>query len=291
MCVFLKRLNVLLLLFFTIILAFYVIFISVIRQAVSFNCPNDAIIVLGNSLAANGINPSSSDKEIINMASEGEPFFWTFYKVKVLFDSGLRSDTFLIEISPNQFADSYNPTRQEKLIGFLPRYGSFLSSNELSGILKHSSTSEFLYAARKGPIRWLKNFIKYKDDWFPVIGGYTQKHGVFHSNDTVPANQLNLSGSSLNSTYFIKLVNYLNRHGKKVFLYHSPKPNSTDEYWDVSEQSANELINCFNLDSQFILLNYDLNRMPDSLFADKWHLNPQGSSYFTKSFFDNWLGQ
>jgi len=258
-----------------------------INESVSFSFDDEDIVLLGNSLASNGVNPKETKQNLINLAAEGEPFFWTYYKTKVLFNSDLSTDTFLIEITPHQFAESYNPLRKTTLIGFLPRYSPFLTYSDISEICYHSNSSYFLYAVRKGPIRWAKNFVEFGNNWTNVIGGYKPKTGFFmNESDKLSeeeATQMQITKKSLNSAYFKKLITLLNKENKVIYLYHSPKPESQRLYWNILEEKTNTLIHNMELKPSPILMKHSLPRLPDSLFADKLHLNIEGSKKFSKA--------
>lgn len=262
----------------------YVMGITIIKKRVTFNFEQKDIVLLGNSLASNGVDPNETKQKLINLAAEGEPFFWTYYKTKILLTNHLSADTFLIEITPNQFAENYNPVRRTKLIGFLPRYAPFLEYSDILEIHHHSNTGDFFYAVRKGPIRWAKNFVEYGQDWTNVIGGYKPKTGFFRNkDDDEKAKEINLSGKSLNSVYFKRLIALLNKENKVVFLYHSPKPDSQSLYWNIREANSNTLIHNMALNRPPIIIDHNFARLPDSLFADKLHLNTEGSKKFSRA--------
>jgi len=271
---------------FGIILFIFFGFNYTLKSSVIIESNSEKYTFIGNSLVANNIYDKEANS-IRNFGLEGELYYWSKFKVQhLLSNRTISGDTVFLEVTSNQFQSNVNPLTQNKINGFLPRYMPFMSWKDVLKIFRDSRTL-FFYRGLKRSLFWNINTIRHHGfKWKSVFGGYKEKEGshIVDKNlfSSSPAGQLDWNNVNLKA--FLETITLLESKGYIVCYFFSPKPLSNQEYWNNSNVATIELLKSIGKNDNLIRHNYEY--LPDSMFADKWHLNKTGAKYFTQKFME-----
>ena len=249
-------------------------------------------LVLGDSHTETAVNDGISEN-IKNLSFKGESVFFTYYKLKKIFEANSHIENIVLGFSYhslNQFQDSKFQSLLYEYIWLLNSDGVHMMDFSVSNmrmLLKNINSRFYdrLMASLKG--------VEFK-----LLGGGNrqleidklseatskkriQKHYI--QDDGVTAQGY----SVLQQRYFDKIITLCVERGVRLVLLNTPLHSSY--YSNVPNQFIDEyyaMINALKLRYPNLLLNLDYYNLVASnqLFYDGDHLNSKGSSYFMRIF-------
>lgn len=242
--------------------------------------PNITTLILGHSHTVRAYNDTLI-KNSKNLASLGEPYFYTFVKAREIIEQNPQIETVFIECSNNQFIKHMDTWIWGKsLKNKLCKYGSFLGRHEIEIILQKNPVNL---------IRSLASLIKHysysiiQGDYRPLetFGGFSSDDKALNKEPEIFRNKpISFDSSPVNIAYLVKLIDYLKTRGKKVVLIRTPTREAYFNFY--SEHRFQEILsNHFN---QEIFYDFAKLKLHYTRFSDLQHMNQNGAKEFSLWF-------
>lgn len=261
---------------------------------------NIRVLAFGDSIPTNDFNPIYI-KDSFNIATPGENFEQTYYKVKWVIENELEVDIFVIEYNRHLF-------NYYRVVPYYDQnyWSNFMSYEELSLVTNISKFNLFFTVSipviGKGQeiYRFFfskRPYVKIENGWY----NYTDTFPDLQKNNTVANgkrrafNQFRMYPSVRQndlSNIFLNTLTMLNNNNKKIVLVVYPlideylKPlerdvNITEEYKKYDEM----ILNNFN---NIIILDYrEMLRYNQTLFVHSDHLNRDGAEILSKQLYED----
>ena len=285
---FLKRIGIFFLLLVVICISVFSIQTWNIRSHSNFELHGDYnYLMLGHSHAEAAYNDTLI-ANFKNLATSGESYFYTFYKLKMLLEQNENLKTILIEFTNNQINQNMDKwIWGDKYISkFYPKYGSFLDF-KATGILLKNNVSSLINNFSVLQERNLRMTVSNNYNFINQIGGYVHYIGnnlekakiqqeervnniIYNGNEPI---------SEINIQYLTKIIALCKDKEKEVIFIRSPQykklnpPISEFRFLKIyAEQFAEVKFIDFN--------NFQI---PDSGFKDYEHLNYLGANIISKT--------
>ena len=258
-----------------------------IRRQANFKLSEEyKYIQLGHSHAECAYNDSLITN-FKNLATSGESYFYTYYKLKKILEQNESIETVLIEFTNNQINSGMdNWIWEDKYISkFYPTYGSFLNFQDTGLLLKHnfiSIVNNFSISQDKNFRMLLNNNYNFTLD----IGGYVyhkeselEKATIFQKEMTQKNKNDNYQNiSEYNILYLEKIVALCKSKDKKIIFIRSPQhiALSGRKNEALFLQIYNERFD------EVPMLDFNNFEIPNSGFKDFSHLNYIGAEIISK---------
>lgn len=271
---FIKKTTIVSLLFTVLIILFCYLNISYFKSNFNFKI-NDKIIILGLSHPACAYNDEYIEN-VTNLSQSGEPYFYTYYKVKELISQN-KIETILLEYTNYQINQKQNEWvwGDNSMNAYLPRHLSFMSKNEINLLYNKNSNflSIFSSSIKKILIKNLTNKLSINNDY----GGYEILSNGLKNEDEVTTQKTNdsinpVSKSDINIEYLAKIDSLCKTHEINLIFIRSPQHEKYDRRNEktliqVKEQNFKEID----------YLDFDKFPIADNEFSDYGHLNKFGA--------------
>lgn len=282
---FLKKLG----LFFFLLLATCLVLFGVqtllIRERANFKFSNEyKYIMLGHSHAECAYNDSLI-ADFKNIATSGESYFYTYYKLKKVLEQNDTIKMVLVEFTNNQiYGNMDHWIWGDKYIAkFYPKYGSFISFRDTGLLLTHNSSSvinNFSVLQKRN----LMNILKGDYNFYNDLGGYVH----YAQNDLEKAlikqhetkkNETSKNISHTNLVYLEKIVLLCKQFDKDIVFIRSPqhsKLNMRDKESEFLEVYSKKF-------SEVPFVDFNDFKIPNEGFKDLEHLNFKGAHIISKT--------
>lgn len=277
-------------LFFALLLAACLIVFGVqtwnIRKQANFKFPKDyKYLMLGHSHAECAYNDSLI-ANFKNIATSGESYFYTYYKLKKLLGQNDDIRTVLIEFTNNQI-DSGMDTwiwGDKYISKFYPKYGSFIDFQDTGLLMKHNLSSVLTNFS----VLQKRNFKMLLDnnyDFVQHIGGYVYydendlEKSIMLQEKSEKNNKENYEGlSDINILYLEKIVLLCKSFGKQLIFIRSPQHAALG-----SRDNETAFLRIYTEKfSEVPMLDFNDFEIPDKGFKDLGHLNYLGAKIISK---------
>lgn len=274
---------------FTIIYGIFLLStILIIKYFSKFKIEENAnMMIVGHSHSACAFDEALIDG-LCNYSSEGESYFYSFYKVKKMIDQNPQIQTLFIEFSNNQISkemddwiwgDNYMSHR-------FPKYAFFMEKDAVSFLLKKNPKCllKSIVPAFNNNMKIVVNNLNYTKE--NGLGGYIPLERervdsiIKHKKDKEHAHKDFNELSNKNLEYLSRIIKYSQEHNVKVFLVRSPLHKSYDGL--KNEPLFQKILQTNFSDIEF--LDFSKYPLKNSEFGDLSHLNYKGAQKFSKWF-------
>lgn len=250
-----------------------------IREQANFKFPkNYTYLMVGHSHAECAYNDSLI-ADFKNIATSGESYFYTFYKLKKVLEQNDSIKMVLVEFTNNQIYDNMdNWIWGDKYIAkFYPKYGSFISYWDTGLLLEHNSSAvinNFSVLQKRNLMNTLKGDYNFYND----LGGYIHyeqndlEKALLYQQETKTHEPLK-NISSTNLFYLEKIVSLCKQMDKDIVFIRSPQHSKLKMRDDESEF----LKVYFNKFKKVPYIDFNDFDIPDTGFKDLGHLNYKGA--------------
>lgn len=251
----------------------------------AFVIPSDKnVLILGNSSLECAINDSIVSNGI-NLSNSGEAYIYTYLKMKLFLEANSQIDVVLLSFNYNSLlAHTEYQVLDHNGIQNIDRYCPFFKEDELSVFKK----SFYYYRGiMKLPYTYRKVFFKSNQATYEDLswGGYLhldknkleeniQRYGNIMKQMKVT--QKDYNNVSFQAYYLHKIISYCKQSGVTIILVNSPV------YMDY-QYGVEEYYRYYNTNYPDIpLWDYSALDLPDSFYADIYHLNYKGARVFSE---------
>lgn len=276
-------------LFFVLLLAVCLIVFGIqtwnIRKQAIFKFPKDyKYLMLGHSHAECAYNDTLI-ADFKNIATSGESYFYSYYKLKNVLAQNDSINLVLVEFTNNQIeANMDNWIWDDKYIAkFYSKYGSFIDLRDTGLLLKHNSISvlnNFSVLQKRNLMNVINNDYNYNDD----LGGYVYyvqndlEKAIINQQETEKIKTFkNISQTNL--LYLEKIVSLCKQHNKEIVFIRSPQHSKLRTRSNESE-FLQIYKNKFNEVPYFDFNDFEIS---DAGFKDLGHLNCKGAQIISKA--------
>ncbi len=287
MSIFLKQIILFLAFLLLICMIVFGIQTQNIRNQANFRFEkNYKYLMLGHSHAECAYNDSLIS-DFKNLATSGESYFYTYYKLEKIFEQNDHIETVLIEFTNNQITSEMDTwIWGDKYISkFYPKYGSFFNFDDAALLMRHnlgSLLNNFSVLQKRNFRMALNN----NYDFIHQIGGY-----VYHKENNLETaitlqekkgeiikakNDEDISESNI--YYLEKIVALCDGLGKQIVFIRSPQHlkgsirNNDVKFLQIYAQRFREVP----------MLDFNDFTIPNNGFRDLQHLNYRGAQIVSK---------
>lgn len=245
---------------------------------------NPSIIVIGNSRPECAFNDSLL-KDLINLSSSGESYFYSYIKLKKVLEDNQQVKTVFIEFSNGNIEGRMDDWiwGEEKMKIFYPIYSPFMSFND-NLLLVSSSKDDFMPTLSISAKKNLARLLLLQFNYSKTIGGFKSLENIRDSTINIinisekkTKNNNNQPLSFINLNYLRRMIDLCKQKNVQVILFRSPihPLNNYLEFEDLFFAIKSKKF----ADTEFL----DLSNFPlhNSEFADLTHLNKKGAQKFS----------
>lgn len=256
------------------------IFLNNTKKRTMILSQNTTILFVGNSTVEEAID----DKMIpnsINLARYGEPISMTYVKIESLIELNSQIDTIIMSYDDTILFKDEISYPDLNFIYFISQFDISDWFNNLKYLPLSKSAYSLTHLYDIGSLYMIiKNCNGNPNLKDFGIGGFRELHRNMLTEDIKKRkkNKRELKNlynwSEYQKYYMDKIIELCNKNNIKLIFLSTPKH---EEVWD--QQAYKEIYNKYY--SKIPLLDYTKISIPDTCLADCYHLNFEGSQYFT----------
>ncbi len=231
-------------------------------------------IIMGDSHMAR-LNPNMFDEKTINIATPGEHYFYTYFKLKKLTSShSFKFSNVIIGVSPINFSPALQKIfdlRNIEAKTMLKKNLMFLDFNNDEYNLEKYLSLNYTYIGIFWPTEW-GGFINSNNS-------FTDSTNIYNALD-IHYNKRELHNLSVQDKYLIKIIQLCKDNSIKLYCVSTPVAYEYRKKIPVEYRlKYYSIMKRFIKDAMWVNLSESI--LPDSLFADADHLNEHGSKFVT----------
>lgn len=256
-------------------------------------------LILGSSTTECAINDNIF-KNSINMSISAEPIFYSYLKMKKIIELNPNIDTVILAISPKSITTEIDKNWLYNSEHFTSRIGNYfflMNENDKKTLISHFRNEYYYISYANVVLRAYRNMKEYLvGDIKEIYGGYAplkrdKLKEALKRLDT--QDKRRFFPSQVQFKYLDKFENYSKLKNIKIIFISTP---IRKEYVEKNKNLYFKFDSIYvNRYSHIKHLDYTNFKLPDSAYADLFHLNQIGSTIFSnhlnKNFKQHMLNQ